>query len=249
LPRKLGQHFLVRQEILERIADVACGGGTPRVIEIGPGRGALTRHLLPRTEELHAIELDDTLASYLDAEFHADARFHLHRGDVLEIDLTQWGPATITGNLPYYITSPIVDRFIALDERFPRAVFLVQKEVADRLRALPGTRDYGFLSVRTQLFCDVELILKAPPSAFRPPPKVDSAVIRLIRRTDAPENAKSIVQFASRCFAQKRKTLRNNLRGFYDPRIIDSLPEAGLRAEQIPVQRLIELQAKLDGGR
>jgi 16S rRNA (adenine1518-N6/adenine1519-N6)-dimethyltransferase len=247
LPRKLGQHFLVRQAILERIADAACEGATPRVIEIGPGRGALTRHLLSRTEELHAIELDDLLASYLDTEFRADSRFHLHRGDVLQIDLAQWGPAAITGNLPYYITSPIVERFLALDEGFPRAVFLVQKEVADRLRASPGNRDYGFLSVRTQLFCNVELILKAPPSAFAPPPKVDSAVVRLTRRTNVPENVKSIVQFASRCFAQKRKTLRNNLRGFYDSRVIDSLPEAGLRAEQISVQQLIELQAKLDG--
>ncbi|MGH9696678.1 MAG: 16S rRNA (adenine(1518)-N(6)/adenine(1519)-N(6))-dimethyltransferase RsmA, partial [Bryobacteraceae bacterium] len=233
MPRKLGQHFLVRQAILERIADVACEGGTPRVIEIGPGRGALTRHLLSRTEELHAIELDDSLASYLDVEFRANARFHLHRGDVLQTDLTQWGPAAIAGNLPYYITSPIVERFLALDERFPRAVFLVQKDVAERLRASPGSRDYGFLSVRTQLFCDVELILKAPPSVFTPPPKVDSAVVRLTRRTNIAKNAKSIVQFASRCFAQKRKTLRNNLRGFYDPRVIDSLPEAGLRAEQI----------------
>jgi 16S rRNA (adenine1518-N6/adenine1519-N6)-dimethyltransferase len=249
LPRKLGQHFLVRQAILERIADAACEGVTPRVIEIGPGRGALTRHLLSRTEELHAIELDDSLASYLDAEFHADARFHLHRGDVLQTDLAQWGPAVITGNLPYYITSPIVERFLALDERFPRAVFLVQKEVADRLRASPGSRDYGFLSVRTQLFCNVELILKAPPSAFVPPPKVDSAVVRLTRRTNVPGNVKSVVQFASRCFAQKRKTLRNNLRAFYDSRVIDSLPEAGLRAEQISVEQLIELQAKLDGGR
>jgi 16S rRNA (adenine1518-N6/adenine1519-N6)-dimethyltransferase len=247
LPRKLGQHFLFQQAILGRIADVACESEAPRIIEIGPGRGALTRHLLSCAEELHAIELDDSLASYLEFEFRDDARFHLHRGDVLQMDLAQWGPATVVGNLPYYITSPIVERFLSLDERFPRAVFLVQKEVADRLRASPGSRDYGFLSVRTQLFCEVELILKVPPSAFRPAPKVDSAVVRLMRRTNLPENVNSIVQFVSRCFVQKRKTLRNNLRGFYDQRLIDSLPEAGLRAEQIPIQQLIELHAKLEG--
>lgn len=246
MPRKLGQHFLVRQAILERIADAACEGGTPQVIEIGPGRGALTRHLLSRAGELHAIELDDSLASYLELEFRDDPRFHLHRGDVLQIDLAQWDSATIVGNLPYYITSPIVERFLSLDDRFPRAVFLVQKEVADRLRASPGSRDYGFLSVRTQLYCEVELILKVPPSSFRPAPKVDSAVVRLKRRTDVPENVNSIVQFASRCFVQKRKTLRNNLRYFYDQRLIDSLPEAGLRAEQIPIHQLIELHAKLE---
>jgi 16S rRNA (adenine1518-N6/adenine1519-N6)-dimethyltransferase len=151
------------------------------------------------------------------------------------------------GNLPYYITSPIIERFLALDERFPRAVFLVQKEVADRLRASPGSRDYGFLSVRTQLVCEVELILKAPASAFAPPPQVDSALVRLTRRANVPENVQSIVQFASHCFAQKRKTLRNNLRRFYDLQAIDLLPGARLRAEQISIAQLIELQAKLDG--
>lgn len=246
MPRKLGQHFLFRQAILRRIADAACDSGVPRVVEIGPGRGALTRELLLRTQELHAIELDESLASYLDAEFQADPRFHLHRGDVLHTDLAQWGPAVITGNLPYYITSPIVDRFLALDERFSRAVFLVQKEVADRLRASPGSRDYGFLTVRTQLFCHVDLIVTVPPSAFAPPPKVDSAAVRLTRRTDVPPNVEQIVQFASRCFTRKRKTLRNNLRSFYDPPLVDSLPEAGLRAEQIPVAQFIELQARLD---
>lgn len=249
MPRKFGQHFLVSQAILKRIADTVCEGDgeTPRVVEIGPGRGALTRHLLARTRELHAIELDDSLASYLDIEFRDNARFHLHRGDVLQTDLAQWGPAIIVGNLPYYITSPIIERFLALDERFPRAVFLVQKEVADRLRASPGSRDYGFLSVRTQLVCEVELILKAPPSAFAPPPQVDSALVRLTRRANVPENVQSIVQFASHCFAQKRKTLRNNLRRFYDLQAIDLLPGARLRAEQISIAQLIELQAKLDG--
>src|SRR5436305_1613666 len=108
LPRKLGQHFLVRESILTQIATAACGERTPRVVEIGPGRGALTRHLLERTDELHSVELDGALVHRLEHEFGGDNRFHVHHADVLETDLAQWGPAIIAGNLPYYITSPIV---------------------------------------------------------------------------------------------------------------------------------------------
>ncbi len=103
-------------------------------------------------------------------------------------DLAQWGPAVITGNLPYYITSPIIEKFLSLDSRFDIAVFLMQWEVAERLLAKPGTRDFGYLTVATQLVCDVELVCKVPPSAFAPPPKVDSAAVRLRRRAAAPDH-------------------------------------------------------------
>src|SRR3954470_428261 len=133
LPRKLGQHFLVRDSILAQLANAACGEHTPRVVEVGPGRGALTRHLLPRTDELHAIELDANLVRNLLRKFQGEQKLQVHQGDVLETDLSQWGSAAIAGNLPYYITSPIVERFVRLDQRFPVAVFLVQWEVAQRL--------------------------------------------------------------------------------------------------------------------
>jgi 16S rRNA (adenine1518-N6/adenine1519-N6)-dimethyltransferase len=244
LPRKLGQHFLVQQSILAQLAGAICGEHTPRVIEIGPGRGALTRHLLPRTDELHAIELDTGLASFLQRQFAAEAKLRVHRADVLETDLSQWGDAAIAGNLPYYITSPIIRKFLELDEVFRTAVFLVQREVAERLLAAPGTRDYGYLTVMTQLVCGVELVCHVPAAAFSPPPKVESAAVRLTRKPVQPLDLPELLKFVARCFAQKRKTLRNNLRPFYGP-TIDKMPEAGLRAEQLSVEQFKRLLVSL----
>ena len=215
------------------------------MIEIGPGKGALTRRLLSRTDELHAIELDERLFAYVNQQFGADPRFHAHHADVLSTDLSQWGSTVIAGNLPYYITSPIIQKFVLLDARFPSAVFLVQREVADRIAALPASRDYGFLSVQTQLFCQVERVCDVPPSAFSPPPKVDSAAIKLIRRPNLPDNTPSLLKFVGRCFAHKRKTLRNNLRPFYDQKVLDELPESGLRAEQLTISQFIDVQDRL----
>ena len=245
MPRRLGQHFLVRESILERLAEAACGEHAARVIEIGPGRGALTRQLLARTDELHAIEVDAALAEYLREKFAGDARLQVHTEDVLAADLAQWGAAAVAGNLPYYITSPILQKFLELDARFPVAVFLMQWEVAERLLAEAGSRAYGFLTVAVRLVCDVELIARVPPSAFVPPPKVDSAAVRLRRKVEQPARLREVVQFAGRAFAHKRKTLRNNLRPFYGERI-DGMAEAGLRAEQLSIERLAGLFERLE---
>jgi 16S rRNA (adenine1518-N6/adenine1519-N6)-dimethyltransferase len=244
LPRKLGQHFLANEATLERLAAAACGEHTARVIEIGAGRGALTRHLLRRTDELHAIELDASLVGYLSRKFAAEPKLHIHKGDVLQTDFEQWGPATVAGNLPYYITSPIIERFLALPEGWDVAVFLMQWEVADRILAGPGTRDYGYLTVATQLICEVELVCRVPPSAFVPPPNVDSGAVRFRRKIPAAARAPGLLLFVSRCFAHKRKTLRNNLRPFYGA-AIDGLPEASLRAEQLTIEQFIALHAQL----
>jgi len=225
----------------------ACGDHAPRVIEIGPGRGALTRHLLARTAELHAVELDGELATQLAAQFADDSRVHIHHADVLDADLTAWGPAVIAGNLPYYITSPTIDRFLDLPADFAAAVFLVQLEVAERLRAKPHTRDYGFLTVKTQLHCEVELVAKVPRGAFSPPPKVDSAAVRLVRKRDVPAPAPRLIEFVGRCFAHKRKNLRNNLRPYFTRERLDALPEAQLRAEQIAVEEFLPLLERLQG--
>ncbi len=244
MPRKLGQHFLIRDSILERLATAASGPSTPRVIEIGPGKGSLTRHLLQHTDELHVIEIDDSLLGALRSKFAAESKLHIHHADVLETDLAQWGEAVVVGNLPYYITSPIIDRFLALDQRFPRAVFLMQWEVAERILAQPGTRAYGLLSVATQLVCEVELICRVPPAAFHPPPKVDSAGVRFERRPFVPPDLAEVVKFAARCFTHKRKTLRNNLRPFHGT-LVDDLPEANLRAEQLPLDAFVRLHREL----
>lgn len=245
MPRRLGQHFLVRESVLETLAEAACGAHTPRVVEIGPGRGALTRYLLKRVDELHAVELDAKLVSYLQGKFVSDPKLHIHAADVLTVDLTQWGPAAITGNLPYYITSPIIEKFLSLDARFPQAVFLMQWEVAQRILARPGTRDFGYLTVATQLICEVELVCKVPPGAFAPPPKIDSAAVRFTRKSEIPVDLSGLLRFVSLCFAKKRKTLRNNLRTHYGDRI-DALPEAHLRAEQLSIEEFVRLRAWLD---
>lgn len=244
MPRKLGQHFLTQQSILEQLAIAACGASVPRVVEIGPGRGALTRHLLPRTGELHAIELDAALVQVLRREFGNEPRFHLHHADVLETDLAQWGAAAIVGNLPYYITSPIIEKFLTLSQDFPNAVFLMQWEVAQRILSGPNSRDYGYLSIAVQLICEVSLVCKVAPGSFSPPPKVDSAALKFTRRAAVPTNLPAVLKLVSRSFAQKRKTLRNNLRPFYG-NVADSMAEAGLRAEQLSVEQFIDLEKRL----
>lgn len=236
--QRLGQHFLHDQNILKRIASAVAPLDGAQLVEIGPGRGALTEHLLPYAPRLAAIELDSRLAEVLRTRFPT---LQLVEGDALSVDLSQWGPVTICGNLPYYVTSPILDRVLALGPLLRSAVFLIQKEVADRLVARTGSRDYGYLTVRTQVSADVEMLFRVGPSAFRPPPKVESAVVRLTPRPQPlVDDVASFVAFAGACFRQKRKMLRNNLSGLYGDRIL-ATGKAQLRAEQLTLEELAEL--------
>lgn len=239
--QRLGQHFLVRGSVLERIAAAACPDHVELVVEIGPGRGALTEKLLSRSDRVVAIELDSFLVDHLRAKF--DNRLEIIHSDVLAADLGQWRGAPIVGNLPYYITSPILEKCAGLD--YPRAVFLMQKEVAERLVAAPGSRDYGYLSVKTALFARARLLFEVKPAAFHPPPKVDSAVVLLERRQPLVPDPDAFLRFAGACFRQKRKTLRNNLAGHYGKEAVDALPEAGLRAEQLSIEQLARLYERL----
>jgi 16S rRNA (adenine1518-N6/adenine1519-N6)-dimethyltransferase len=242
--RKLGQHFLVRQSILRRIAEAVCPEPCDLAVEIGPGKGALTEHLLSRTPRLVAIEVDSSLITPLRRRFSSSPGLEILHADVLKTDLSQWGPVTVAGNLPYYITSPIIEKVLALGPLLRQAVFLIQKEVADRITAQTGSRAYGYLTVQTQLLSEARTLLRVPPQAFRPPPKVDSAVIRLTPRPEPlVTDTGAFLRFTSFCFRQKRKTLRNNLVSVY-PSISDQ-PESGQRAEQLSLEQLLDLHHRL----
>ena len=257
--RRLGQHFLSRKSILDRIARAACGDAlSPLAIEIGPGKGALTGPLLEHAARVVAVEVDPYLVHYLRQKFAADletGRLVLIEGDVLKTDFgglirEAGGHGVIAGNLPYYITSPILERVFALEGLWDRGVFLVQAEVAARLAAPPGSRTYGYLSVLTQIHARPEILFEVPRTCFHPPPPVDSAVIRLEPRDAAADwnlpDKPDFLRFAAAAFRHKRKTLRNNLVAVYGEERIHSLPESRLRAEQLSVAELAGLYRRLE---
>jgi len=243
--QKLGQHFLIRGSILDRIAAAACPTPQELVIEIGPGRGALTARLLERAACVVAVEVDPYLAGHLRQKFAGNPRLQVVETDVLSTDFAPWGRAVIAGNLPYYIATPIVEKTVR--GNFTRAVFLVQKEVAARLSACPGTGEYGFLTVATRLFAECRQLFEVRPAAFHPPPKVDSAVVLLEPRPAprATEDPDGFLDFVSRCFLHKRKTIRNNLVGHYGKEVVDHWPEAALRAEQVTFDGFLAMYQRL----
>jgi 16S rRNA (adenine1518-N6/adenine1519-N6)-dimethyltransferase len=223
LPRakkRLGQHFLSDPRLLGRIADALGATSDDLVIEIGPGRGALTTALLERAGRVTAIELDRELVPILREKWASEPRFSLVEGDVLEQDLgaLAGGPYLLAGNVPYNITTPIL--FHAMRRPRPtRAVYLVQREVADRIVAPPGGEDYGALSVNVQALAKAELLFGVPAGAFSPPPKVESAVVRITPREDPviteaeEEPFRLMVQGA---FGLRRKQMRRVVRTLWD---------------------------------
>jgi 16S rRNA (adenine1518-N6/adenine1519-N6)-dimethyltransferase len=246
--QRLGQHFLVKGSILDRIAAAACPQRVPLIVEIGPGKGALTERLLERADRVVAVELDKDLAALL-RRLIPDPRLEVVEADVLQTDLSQWGPAVAAGNLPYYISTAILSRAIASGSRLERGVFLVQKEVADRVTAQPGSRAYGALSVEMQLHAEVRTLFGVRPAAFHPPPKVDSSLIGFTLRSRAEElgvdSDEEFLKFVRLCFHQKRKTIRNNLAADYEKEVTSDWPEAPLRAEQLTLENFAAMYRRL----
>jgi len=232
---KLGQHFLIDPSAAVRIADSLGDVSHRTVLEIGPGRGALTSLLARRARRVIAIELDRVLAAQLRMNFALAPNVEIIEGDILAIDFdTIFGPkpgstrpgmnhqperAQVVGNVPYFITSDILLRLFAFRRYFETVVLTVQREVADRLAAQPGKSEYGLLSATAQLYARVENLFSLPPGSFVPPPKVHSSVLRL---TIEPQQEKlgvmgdAFIDFLRLSFGQKRKTLWNNLKAQYD---------------------------------
>lgn len=231
-PKKsFGQHFLHERRYIERIVAAIAPRPNDFLVEIGPGEGALTFPLLAVAGKLTAIELDTDLIPRLQAEAASIGELSIVHADVLKVDFTAMAQRAgvarlrIAGNLPYYISSPILFHCVEHAAAIADMHFMLQKEVVDRMAAEPGSKVYGRLSVMLQLACRVEPLFDVPPGAFRPPPKVDSSVVRLVplpaeERHDAdPARVYAIVKAA---FAQRRKTLGNALRQLMDAQAIQA---------------------------
>jgi len=214
--KSLGQHFLNDRRILGRIAEALGLTGSELVIEIGPGRGALTEILLSHARHVIAIEYDRALAALLRDRYARDDRVTIVERDVLEVNFGELakGEYALVGNVPYYITTPIIFRGLTTP-RPSRAVYLVQREVAERIVAPPGDREYGALSVNVQALAIAELLFRVPRGAFQPPPRVDSAVLRLTPRADpviAPTEENQYRSFVQAAFGMRRKQMRRVVR-------------------------------------
>jgi 16S rRNA (adenine1518-N6/adenine1519-N6)-dimethyltransferase len=217
MPRRLGQHFL-RTSAVERLLEAIGPRPEDSFLEIGPGAGALTLPLAARVARVVAVELDGRLAASL--RQRVPKKVSVVTADALEAPLAELVPpgARLAGNLPYYISSPLLRRILALREHLRDAHVMVQEEVARRIAAGPGSRDYGVLSIFFALWADVSVVLRLGPAAFDPPPRVDSAVLRIVFRSQPaasvgdPEHFERVVLKA---FGQRRKTLENNLQDSY----------------------------------
>lgn len=261
-PRKsFAQHWLKSEKALDAIVKAAACDERDRILEIGPGTGILTRRLLPLVQSLVAVEIDFDLCKLLTKQLGKKENFLLLQGDFLTIDLSSnlaafpnfQKPNKVVANIPYNITGPIIEKLLGTianpnPEPFDLIVLLVQKEVAERLYAKPGSKTFGALSVRVQYLADCELICTVPAAAFYPPPKVDSAVVRLRpRQIETPAiNPQRFDTLLKLGFAAKRKMLRNNLQSVVErdrlTQILEQLeinPQA--RGEELSVQQWVNL--------
>lgn len=245
-PKKaLGQHFLKDLQIAQRIADtLADYKGTP-VLEIGPGMGVLTQYLLDAEHDLKVVELDRESVAYLEQNF-PDLKGRIIAQDFLKLDLSQLYPGKfcVIGNYPYNISSQIFFKVLDYKEQIPCCSGMIQKEVAERLAAAPGSKTYGIISVLLQAWYDIEYLFTVSEQVFNPPPKVKSAVIRMTRnrRTDLGCDEKLFKTLVKTTFNQRRKTLRNSIKPILGKEFPDyNLPVFNKRPEQLSVEQFIEL--------
>lgn len=251
-PRKrFGQHFLHDRNVINAIISIINPGPRETMLEIGPGRGALTMPLLERLEQLHVIELDRDLASNLENIAAKSGKLHVHCMDVLDLNIRDIvaGPVRIVGNLPYNISTPVLFHLLTQVSLITEMIFMLQEEVVDRLSTGPGSKTYGRLSVMVQALCRVEKILEVGAGAFTPPPRVASALVRLVPHSEPRVNEQDypgFVRIVRESFNQRRKTLRNALKTVIsEEKIIRAGIDPSVRAEQLSVEQFASLAARL----
>lgn len=247
--KRFGQNFLVDRQVIAEIVGAVAPQRGDLVVEIGPGLGALTGPLLDRLDHLHVVEIDRDIVARLRQRYSPD-RLTIHEGDALVFDFGALAAADgralhVVGNLPYNISTPLLFHLAGFADRVRDMHFMLQKEVVERMVAEPGSADYGRLSVMLQYRFVMDWLLDVPPESFDPAPKVDSAVVRLIPRLPEELNVRDEARFAAlvaAAFGQRRKMLRNNLKGIVDDALFQRLgipPTA--RAEDLPVADYVRL--------
>lgn len=256
--KKYGQNFLIDQNILKRIVDFSELSNDMGVIEIGPGLGALTEHLAQRAKKVLAYEIDLGMVEILKQNFKNNENIKIVHQDIMlanikkdiELYLSDCSSITVVANLPYYITTPITFKFLALDFSFNKYIFMVQKELADRFTGKPHTKDYNALSVLMEYKTNTKKLFSVSPNCFYPSPKVDSVVIEIkeVNKDYRVENEEQFINFINAIFIQRRKTVVNNIHSYYHlnkeqikKMLVDNSYNETIRAEQLSVGEIVKV--------
>lgn len=247
--KRFGQNFLVDHGIINNIVRSVHPLKTDQIVEIGPGKGAITELLASECDNLSVIELDRDLVPWLKVKFEKHPNFQLFQADALKFDFAQLinagKPLRIVGNLPYNISTPLIFHLLSYADKVQDMHFMLQKEVVKRMAAEPGTGAYGRLGIMVQYYCAVENLFEVPPTSFDPPPKVDSAIVRLMPYKKLPyvaNNVKTLESLVNVAFQQRRKTLRNALKSLLEPEQLEGLPvDLSLRPENISLEDYVKL--------
>jgi len=252
--KRFGQNFLIDHGIIRDIVRAVHPHKDDVIVEIGPGKGAITQLLADSCDNLSVIELDRDLVPWLKVKFEKHPNFQLFQADALQFDFAQLvnnnQPLRIVGNLPYNISTPLIFHLLSYSTQVRDMHFMLQKEVVKRMAAQAGDSAYGRLGIMVQYYCEVENLFEVPPTSFDPPPKVDSAIVRLVPYKELPykaTNIKTLENLVNVAFQQRRKTLRNALKQLLAPDVIEQLPiDTSARAEEISLPEYVATSNLLD---
>lgn len=247
--KRFGQNFLIDHGIIRDIVRAVHPHKDDQIVEIGPGKGAITQLLADSCDNISVIELDRDLVPWLKVKFEKHPNFQLFQADALQFDFAQLisndRPLRIVGNLPYNISTPLIFHLLTYSTQVRDMHFMLQKEVVKRMAAKPGDSAYGRLGIMVQYYCAVENLFEVPPTAFDPAPKVDSAIVRLVPHAQLPfvaNNIKTLETLVNVAFQQRRKTLRNSLKQLLTLEQLESLPvDMTLRPEDISLQEYVAI--------